>query len=411
VAALDRSTLERLNVGASSALAERRQAAFDLFEKIELPSGADETWRYVDLQGDFTTLDLPESPGSTMAVDAYLGAVKDPAGWATMVDGHLVSSTGLAVSGDLRSESMIPTDLDKFAAAHAVFSSSLARVEVAPGKTFSQPVVVDVQATRPGSVSFPRIEVELGDNSEANVVIAYRSLPDIDATIVPHVEIRVGDAARLRLVSMQTAGLGTTVVTQQRAWAGRDASVRIGEVGLGSLFGRVDLGVELGGAGSSTEVVGLYFGHRQQILDYRLVITHRGRNTTSDVFLKGAVEDNAESVFTGLLRIEKDAIRSSAFETNRNLVLSPGAKAHSVPNLEIICNDVVCGHGSSVGPLDDEHLYYLMSRGLQRPRAERLLVRGFFREVLERLPVTGVYDPVAEEINRRFVEAQAEQRV
>jgi Fe-S cluster assembly protein SufD len=142
-----------------------------------------------------------------------------------------------------------------------------------------------------------------------------------------------------------------------------------------------------------------------------VVINHVGRNTTSDVFLKGAVEDHAESVFTGLLRIEKDAEKTSTFETNRNLVLSENAKAHSVPNLEILCNDVICGHGSSVGPLEEDHLYYLQSRGLPKQRAERLLIRGFFQEVIDRLPIQGIEEPVSQEVFRRFVTAQEEGRV
>jgi Fe-S cluster assembly protein SufD len=174
---------------------------------------------------------------------------------------------------------------------------------------------------------------------------------------------------------------------------------------------RLDLGVDLVGDGSSSEVVGLYFGEGSQTLDYRMVIDHQGRNTTSDVFLKGAVEDDAQSVFTGLLRIEKEATRTSTFETNRNLVLSENAKAQSVPNLEILCNDVMCGHASSVGPLEQEHLYYLQSRGLSRERAERLLIRGFFTEVIDRLPVEGLAEPVSDEVFRRFVTAQVEGRV
>jgi Fe-S cluster assembly protein SufD len=142
-----------------------------------------------------------------------------------------------------------------------------------------------------------------------------------------------------------------------------------------------------------------------------MLIDHSGRNTTSDVFLKGALEDDSQSVFTGLLRIEKDAQKTSTFETNRNLVLSENAKAHSVPNLEILCDDVVCGHGSSVGPLEEEHLYYLMSRGLHKDRAERLLIRGFFTEVIDRLPIDGIAEPISEEVFRRFVAAQEEGRL
>ena len=112
-----------------------------------------------------------------------------------------------------------------------------------------------------------------------------------------------------------------------------------------------------------------------------------------------------------VLRIEKEAQRTSTFETNRNLVLSENAKAQSVPNLEILCDDVMCGHASSVGPLEEEPLYYLQSRGLSRPRAERLLVRGFFQEVIDRLPVVGLATTVSDEVFSRFVTAQEEGRV
>ncbi len=138
---------------------------------------------------------------------------------------------------------------------------------------------------------------------------------------------------------------------------------------------------------------------------------HVGLNTHSDMFLKGAVEDEALSVFTGLIRIEESAQRTDAFQTNRNLILSEGAAAQSVPNLEILANDVRCGHGSTVGPLDAEQRYYLMSRGLDDARADRLQVRGFFEEVLGRFPVAGVAGPVRGWINDKYVRAQAAGRV
>ena len=125
-------------------------------------------------------------------------------------------------------------------------------------------------------------------------------------------------------------------------------------------------------------MVGAYFGEQHQILDYRYFMRHVGTNTRSDMFLKGAVEDQARSVFTGMIRIEETGHKTEAFQTNRNLILSDGASAQSVPNLEILANDVRCGHGSTVGPLDAEQRYYLMSRGLAPERADRLQVRGFF---------------------------------
>jgi Fe-S cluster assembly protein SufD len=229
--------------------------------------------------------------------------------------------------------------------------------------------------------------------------------------MVPEIDLRVSDGGRLRFLSVQGLDPAATIVAHQRMTLGRDATGRMGEVGLGAKLGRLDLGVSLVGDGASSEMVGVYFGEGSQTLDYRMLINHSGRNTSSDVFLKGAVEDDAQIVFTGLLRIEKDARRTSTFETNRNLVLSENAKAHSVPNLEILCDDVICGHASSVGPLEDDHLYYLQSRGLSKDRAERLLIKGFFQEVIDRLPIEGLEGPVSEEVFRRFVQAQKEGRV
>jgi Fe-S cluster assembly protein SufD len=129
------------------------------------------------------------------------------------------------------------------------------------------------------------------------------------------------------------------------------------------------------------------------------------------MYLKGAVEDRARTVFTGLIRIEEDAQKTDAFQTNRNLVLSEDAGAESVPNLEILANDVRCGHGSTVGPLDEDERYYLMSRGLSRLRADRLQVRGFFEEVLARFPGPELASPVRRIVNAKYEEAQREGRV
>ena len=415
--ALDRDTLEQLASTVSPARADRMRAAFDVFEKLDLPTGAEEEWRYVDLALDLSSIPLATAPGMPLAPGAFLSAIDRRAASARLVDGHVTDTeSGSDVTlerlaeSDLVVDGVVPDDLDVFAAARAAFGTDGVRVSVPAGVTPEAPVVLDVQATA-AQASFPTILVEAASNSELSVVVVYRSPADVPALVSPLVSIDAADGARVRFVAVQNFGFATTSIIHQRARLGRDASLRFGEVGLGGIVGRLDLGVLHEGDGSSSEVVGLYFGEGSQTLDYRLVLTHRGRNTSSDVFLKGAVEDHAESVFTGLLKIEKDATRTSAFETNRNLVLSDGAVAHSVPNLEILCNDVICGHGSSVGPLEEDHVYYLQSRGLSRERAERLLIKGFFQEIIDRLPVSGLGDPVAREVFSRFVQAQEEGRV
>jgi Fe-S cluster assembly protein SufD len=162
--------------------------------------------------------------------------------------------------------------------------------------------------------------------------------------------------------------------------------VELAEAGLGAEFSRLHLTVDLEGRGADARITGAYFGDMDQTLDYRYFMNHLGANTTSEMFLKGAVAGDARSVFTGLIRIEPSGQGTNAHQTNRNLVLSDDAEAHSVPNLEILANDVRCGHGSAVGPLDEEQRYYLMSRGLPEPRADRLQVLGFFEEALQRFP-------------------------
>jgi Fe-S cluster assembly protein SufD len=143
----------------------------------------------------------------------------------------------------------------------------------------------------------------------------------------------------------------------------------------------------ISGAGGSTRQVALYFAGGDQMHDFRTIQDHDAPHTTSDLLFKGAVQDRSRSVYTGLIKIRKHARGTSAFQTNRNLTLSEGAWAESVPNLEIETNDVKCSHASAVGPIDPEQRFYLESRGIPTQIAERLIVLGFFDEVLDQLPV------------------------
>jgi Fe-S cluster assembly protein SufD len=408
-------TIEQLNAGAGDESAGRRRLAFETFERIPMPTEKDEAWRYVELDLDLTDFALAGQPGSGLAPDHFVRAAGDVAGSAVIIDGF-VASTEHDTKATFEATpdpglGLLSPHTDKFAAAHLAFAGEGVVLEVPAGTTIDRPFLIDVQASTADTIGFPDVTVRVGADAEAAVLVVYRSADGVRVAQAPHIAIEAGDASRLRLTQVQSLGDQATSITHQKVRIGRDATVRLGEVGLGGRFARLDLGVDLVGDGSSAELVGLYFGERHQVLDYRLVMNHVGRRTSSDVYLKGALEDDARSVFTGLLRIERDATRTSAFETNRNLVLSPGAKAHSVPNLEILCDDVICGHASSVGPLEEDHLYYLQSRGLSKERAERVLLRGFFAEVIDRLPSPRLAEPIKTVVNRRFSEAQAEGRI
>ena len=196
-----------------------------------------------------------------------------------------------------------------------------------------------------------------------------------------------------------------------RAHRTRDATLRSSAVALGGHYARLRSESLLDHEGGESDLTAVYFGDGDQMLDFRTLQDHVAPRTRSDLLFKGAVEDHAHSVYSGLVRIRPGAQHSRAFQTNRNLVLTEGAEAMSVPNLEIEADDVQCSHASTVGPIDDDQLYYLATRGIPPDEAERLIVLGFFDDVFERLPLPSLVAPlrrsVIEKIERRDAIARA----
>jgi Fe-S cluster assembly protein SufD len=275
-------------------------------------------------------------------------------------------------------------------------------LRIPSGKTVRAPYLIEFQATQPGTVAFPRLAVHIEDGGEASVLVHQRSPDGAVLAVVPQFEVVAGAGARFSLTVVQEWGDATVAIAQHRMTGGRDAALALFEAGLGGAFARLHLTIDLIGRGGDARVLGMYFGDHDQTLDYRAFMNHQAPNTTSDMFLKGAVGDRASSVFTGLIRIEPEAQKTLAHQTNRNLVFSEGAQAHSVPNLEILANDVRCGHASAVGPLDDEQRYYLMSRGLDGARADRLQVKGFFEDVLARYSIAAIEPPLRDRAMEKY---------
>ncbi len=372
----------------------RIEAGAARFETMAMPDPREEDWRYVELGIDLSATGLPEAPGAPMSPDpAIAPVIGETAGRALSVDGFTVEAggeglIGLADAGEAAwsaaGSAGVPAGLDRFAAAHHAFGTDGILVQAPAGRVVEAPFFIEVQAVTPGALVLPRLVVDAGEGSQVSVIVSYRSPDGVTVTAVPHIEVAAGTNAHVSVTVVQTWGDETTAIAQHHHVAGRDASLELAEAGIGGRFARMHMTMDLIGPGSDARVLGLYFGHHSQTLDYRAFMNHKAPNTTSDMFLKGAVGDMSRSVFTGLIRLEPEAQKTLAHQTNRNLVLSEGAEAHSVPNLEILANDVRCGHGSAVGPLDAEQRYYLMSRGLDPAAADRLQVKGFFEEVLAR---------------------------
>jgi Fe-S cluster assembly protein SufD len=277
--------------------------------------------------------------------------------------------------------------------------------------------VVDGSSDETGTV-FPRTVIRAGDSSHAGVVEMIVDLTDgvlgggtearAGSTgsprmlVVPVTEVQVGDGAELSYVSVQALGPATWQLGYQVSRIGSDASLRSFAVALGGDFARLRTDSELAGQGGTSELRAAYLGRDDQMLDFRTLQDHSAPRTTSDLLFKGAVADHAHSVYSGLIRVHRGAVRSDAMQTNNNLVLDEGAHADSVPNLDIEENDVRCSHGSTVGPVDEDQRYYLESRGIDPETAERLIVAGFFVDIAQQLPIEGVRSIVQEALAHRL---------
>ena len=272
---------------------------------------------------------------------------------------------------------------DLFAELNAAFHSPVV-VTIPAGTVLDQPIVVD-HHVGPGA-SFPRLVVDAGENSEVTVVERFTSA-DEELLAVPVVHVLAGRAARVKYLAVNDLSHRAWQIGHLQASGEADSSITLATVALGGHYARLRTEARIIGRGGTTKQLALYFADGDQMHDFRTIQDHAAPHTTSDLLFKGAVQDSSASVYTGLIKIRPDARGSVAFQTNRNLTLGAGAWAESVPNLEIETNDVRCSHASTVGPIDDEQLFYIESRGVPTPVAERLIVLGFFDEVLAQLPM------------------------
>jgi Fe-S cluster assembly protein SufD len=402
----DLSVTDTPTLGATDAvwMASRRSAAIQRLADLSMPSEREEIWRYLDLDFDPAFPTAPQTAGSGGSVDAVLDMWHGNT--VSIVDGFVVTE-GVPTIAEASDEIALVNDDHLFATAFTAYAPGAVLLA---DDLLSEPLLVDVQNTS-AATTFPGVHIAVPRGTDASVIVRLRSTTDASATVVPTVTADVSDNARLTLTIIQDWNYNTRSLGRSVIELGRDATLVLAEVGLGAKLGRLHLDVNFVGNGSTAKIYGAYFGEEDQTLDYRYFMNHIGMHTRSDMFLKGAVEDDALSVFTGMIRIEETGQKTEAFQTNRNLILSSGASAQSVPNLEILANDVMCGHGSTVGPLDEDQRYYLMSRGLTPESADRLQVRGFFEEVVQQIPDDAIAAWVRERINAKYIAAQEEGRV
>lgn len=397
-----------------------RKQAFEEYLALPIPSQETEEWRYTDLEH----LDLELAPFAEGGLAENLdevpddvleaaGAVGERAGLQIQRNSEVMVThlePELAAKGvwfgDLDRaaaarpklvepslHALVATDRSKFTALHAAFRTGGTLLHVPRDVRIELPIQTLTYLDATGSAIFPRTLLVAEEGSEVTFIDRYVS-PALERTLSDAVvEIVVGDGARVRYVALQEYGEGVTHLSVQRARVGRDATLRTLGVAFGATLSRAEVETVLEGDGGTSEMLGVYFGDGDQHIDHRSIQDHVGSRTSSDLLYKGAMRDRSNAIYTGTVIIEKGAHRCDAYQTNRNILLSESARAHSVPNLEILTNDPTrCGHAASVGPVGEDELFYLMSRGIPRAEAERLIVFGFFNEVLDRVEIPEIRD-------------------
>jgi Fe-S cluster assembly protein SufD len=255
---------------------------------------------------------------------------------------------------------------------------------------------------------FPHTLLILDEGAELTYIDRYVS-PDLTEVLSDAVvEIHAGPNSKLSYTSLQEWGSGVIHVAVQRAHLERDAEVRSLAVAFGASLSRVENESILEGDGARSEMLGVYFGEKDQHFDFRSIQDHIGSRTASNLLYKGALKGSARAIYSGNVIIRPGAHLCDAYQTNRNILLSEDARADSIPNLEILANDPVrCGHAASVGPVEEDTLFYIQSRGIPFEEAQRLIVTGFFQEVLDRVTLTEVRERLERAIAREVEAADA----
>jgi len=407
-------------------LTERRMAAWARARELPIPTTKDEGWRRTDLSGlqlerliEWAPTERPSADG--VAIDSVAGA--QLAGRLRLIDGRAVERR-LDPELERRGVVLMPLEQavrdrpelvephlgrsvrgedSKFVSLADALWTNGVFLYVPRGVGIELPIVGQYGMAS-GAACFFRTLVVLEQGAEATYVDDQGSEAAAGEALASGVvEIYAGQASRLRYATLQHWNTQTWHFSRSRALSERDSRVDWLVVAIGGRLHRAEIESALEGQGSETELIGLIFGDGRQQFDHQTLQDHLGNDTRSNLNFKAALGDRSSSNYTGLIRVEKTALRTDSNLENRNLLLSDHSRAESDPRLEILNSDVIrCAHGATVGPLDPEVIYYIQSRGLPRDEAQRLVVEAFFQPVLDKIPVKTIQASVWRGIQRKL---------
>ena len=383
-------------------LTERRRDGAALASELELPTKKDKGWEFTDLSG----LDLEAFEAAPATVTVEIG---DDGAAGELPAGVTVLSLAEALGSheDLVRERLgtVVPSRDAFVARNEAAWSDGLLVHVARGVALEEPIKLRLALDREGAAVNWRTLVVLEEGAEAEVWEEWRSDEDeVEGLLNAVTELAVGDGATLRYMSLQDISEGAWIFATQRAEVGRDGTLDWTALGLGSGRGKVRMETKLAGPGSEAKVTGGYAGGPGQHLDYDTLQEHAAPNTVSDLAFRGVLGDRATSVWRGMIKVDRAAQQTDAFQENRNLLLSPEAHADAIPGLEILADDVRCTHAAAIAQIDADQLFYLRSRGLHDGVAKRMVIDAFMQELVARVGAGALHEEVSGALEARLAE-------
>ncbi|MBN1202664.1 MAG: Fe-S cluster assembly protein SufD [Anaerolineae bacterium] len=429
---LSRADVETLSARANEPdwLLQARLAAWDVYETLPMPTTKDEAWRRTDYRhinwasagylaaaNGGTYNDIPAANRQPLLGEQQGGLI-------AFVDDQIVHreiNAALSEQGviftDLRTaaaehpelvrdhlmtHAVTPQD-GKFAALNAALWTHGVFLYVPRGAAVELPAHSIFYTSQPGA-TLGHVLVVLEEDAQINYLHETLSPTlDTDASFVGVTELIVKDGANLRFVNLQDWGHHVFEFSHQRARVGNDGQLDWITGQMGGKLVKAFMEIDLDGKGSWGRMSALYFPDGKQFMDLDTQQNHNAPHTTSDLLFKGVLKDDARTVWQGMIKALPGAQKTDGFQANRSMLLSDNARADSIPGLEIEADDVRCTHAAAVGQIEEEMIYYLMSRGLPRAEAEKLAVDGYFVPVLDRIPFENVRDRLMAYVERKLL--------
>ena len=393
--------------GPGKAILSYRLDAFDIYQKIPMPTRSMPSWRRTDLKElDFSQVNLGKTPGKyskTIKTEARSGIsgelVTSRTGSSCFLNPQL-SDQGVVFTDWLDAEDhhakllqklvgqVIPASDGKIAALATAFANYGAFVHIPRGVQIVDPFFCQMNIADNEDAHFSHILIELEEGADITLILSQTSTTpsSLNTFHAGVIEINLADNARLKFVSSQALDDSIWNFSHEGFNLGKNAELVwvFGEIG--SRLTKTFSEIRLIGAGSKVTAGGIYFSAGDQHFDLDTRLVHLAPSTTSNFIYKGALYGKSRSVWQGMIHVSPEAIKADGYQSNRNLILSHNARADSLPALEILADDVQCSHGATVGNIDEDQLFYMQSRGIPRRDAERLIVEGFFEPVIEKIP-------------------------